>query len=239
MKVKLKVAGGKLAGKTIDLPQGTFLIGRGKECDLRARSDIVSRRHCEIIVDDASVVIRDLESKNGTFVNDDRIVDRQELTQGDTIQVGPMRFELLIKTQQKRSVAAPQVAAADVAAASKPQPELEPAEEPDAELADFTPAASSEADEDISQWLDDDDDLGAAPVKETALQDTDIPGMDDTRQVNLDTERTTGGANPAPNPPDKNRGKQKPGKLPPVDSAPSTDSGSAAADVLKQFTRRK
>jgi pSer/pThr/pTyr-binding forkhead associated (FHA) protein len=234
MKVKLKVAGGKLAGKTIDLPQGTFLVGRGQECDLRARSDIVSRRHCEIIVDDASVVIRDLESKNGTFVNDDRIVDRQELTPGDMIQVGPMRFELLIKTRQKRSVAAPQVAAA-----AEPRSELKPEEEPDAELADFTPVASDESDEDISQWLDDDDDLGVAPVKETALQDTDVPGMDDTRQVDLDAERTTDDPDPGPNPPGKNRGKQKPGKLPPSDSTPSTDSGSAAADVLKQFSRRK
>jgi pSer/pThr/pTyr-binding forkhead associated (FHA) protein len=234
MKVKLKVAGGRLAGKTIRLEKGTFLVGRGQGCDLRARSDIVSRQHCEILVDDASVVIHDLESKNGTFVNDDRIVGQQELQAGDTLQIGPMRFELLIEAQ-KQSIAAPEVVAVEAVA----EPELEPDDEPDMELASFTSVRSSDSkDDDISQWLDDDDDLGAAPAKEGALQDTDVPGLDDTRQVELAGDATTDSST-ADRATGKGPGKQKPGKLPPVQSETSKDSGEAAASVLKQFSKRK
>jgi len=41
-------------------------------------------------------LIRDFESTNGTFVNDEPITGEQELKMGDEIQIGPLKFEVLI-----------------------------------------------------------------------------------------------------------------------------------------------
>lgn len=72
-----------------ELKPGRYLIGRDTRCAMRVTSAEVSRRHCEITVDESEVTIRDLDSSNGTWVNAER-VDRAELGAGDLISVGPV-----------------------------------------------------------------------------------------------------------------------------------------------------
>ena len=76
MVTKLIVASGKSAGRSISIKRNKLLIGRSEECDVRPLSDEVSRRHCVVTVGPADAWIEDLKSRNGTFVNGDRIEGR-------------------------------------------------------------------------------------------------------------------------------------------------------------------
>ena len=72
------------------------VIGRTNSCDLRIPVPDVSRKHCELVLEDDELVLRDLESSNGTLCNDKRVVEI-ELEPGDTIAVGPVRFVVQIE----------------------------------------------------------------------------------------------------------------------------------------------
>lgn len=67
-----------------------LVIGRSSECKLRVPVDSVSRQHCELLMnDDEELVIRDLKSSNGTFVNRERVGGSRELSAGDLVSIGP------------------------------------------------------------------------------------------------------------------------------------------------------
>jgi len=72
----------------MSLSPGRLVIGRSQEAELRVPSPAVSRQHCEIEVGPSGLVIRDLGSRNGTFVNCQRTPE-QPLKAGDLIAVGP------------------------------------------------------------------------------------------------------------------------------------------------------
>jgi len=99
MEVRLKVLVGRSAGQEIAVPGPSFLIGRADECQLRPKSEYISRRHCEIVLEDSRAVIRDLGSRTGTFVNGAKIPPQRnvELQSGDTVKVGPLEFDVLLK----------------------------------------------------------------------------------------------------------------------------------------------
>lgn len=85
----LILAGGAAAGAARALPTGTTIIGRANDTDQRFDDPKISRRHARLTVAaDGCVVLEDLGSSNGTYVNDVRIT-RQELKNGDRIQFGP------------------------------------------------------------------------------------------------------------------------------------------------------
>ncbi|HET6328110.1 MAG TPA: FHA domain-containing protein [Planctomycetaceae bacterium] len=96
LQAKLKVVGGRHHGKIIPLATRKFLIGREQDCHLRPNSELVSRHHCALWVDDFAVRVRDLGSTNGTFVNNSRVRGEQVLGAGDHIRVGKLDFELLV-----------------------------------------------------------------------------------------------------------------------------------------------
>ena len=73
-----------------------FLIGRSPQCHLRLRYPAVSRMHCELIVRDGYVAVRDLGSKNGTFVNNSRVFSERKLLSGDHLSLGTHYFEVVI-----------------------------------------------------------------------------------------------------------------------------------------------
>ncbi|MAG94612.1 MAG: hypothetical protein CMJ48_12815 [Planctomycetaceae bacterium] len=86
---------GKHRGKKFRLPASELLIGRDDECQIRlGTASDVSRRHCRVMVTDAGVVVRDLGSRNGTFVNDVSIHSETELNPGDLLRIGPMVLQL-------------------------------------------------------------------------------------------------------------------------------------------------
>src|SRR5918998_1362748 len=97
MKVQLIVAKGRPEGKVIPLPGRSFKIGRGDQCQLRPNSDLVSREHAEIVVTDDRVTVRDLGSRNGTFVNGEVLTRERVLAHCDLLDVGPLTFTVAIQ----------------------------------------------------------------------------------------------------------------------------------------------
>jgi predicted component of type VI protein secretion system len=75
---------------TINRPMA--VVGRAKGCSVRIPENDVSRRHCRIKQTDGFVVIEDLRSLNGTYVNGERITGAKAVRPGDAVEVGPLRF---------------------------------------------------------------------------------------------------------------------------------------------------
>lgn len=77
------------------LPAGKLVIGRGAACDLVLNHPSVSRRHAELDrLPDGRWVIRDLNSRNGTRVNEMAVFE-QAMRPGDLIQIGQFALRLI------------------------------------------------------------------------------------------------------------------------------------------------
>ncbi|MEW6323179.1 MAG: HD domain-containing phosphohydrolase [Acidobacteriota bacterium] len=89
------VRAGKDASRVITLSPGqTLTFGRLKTCDVPVDDESVSRRHCTVHARQQVCVVADLQSANGTFVNDRRVAT-VELAAGDRLRVGSTVFEFL------------------------------------------------------------------------------------------------------------------------------------------------
>ena len=77
--------------KTFSLPSSVTVIGRRQDCDLCVPMMVVSRRHCELNMDQGQLRVRDLGSRNGTFLNGERI-EEALVNPGDIVQIGPVSF---------------------------------------------------------------------------------------------------------------------------------------------------
>jgi pSer/pThr/pTyr-binding forkhead associated (FHA) protein len=69
------------------LKSGQNRLGRADQNDFQVNHPSVSGSHCEIVVSSAGVLLKDLGSTNGTYVNNRRI-DRHELVDNDFIKFG-------------------------------------------------------------------------------------------------------------------------------------------------------
>src|SRR5678815_878863 len=76
-----------LGRRTIPIERPVTTFGRRSECDVRLTGADVSRQHAELLLQDGRILLRDCESKFGTYVNGERITER-ELKPGDTIGLG-------------------------------------------------------------------------------------------------------------------------------------------------------
>jgi serine phosphatase RsbU (regulator of sigma subunit)/pSer/pThr/pTyr-binding forkhead associated (FHA) protein len=76
-----------LGRRTIPIERPVLTIGRRSECDVRVTGADVSRQHAEVVNRDGRIFLRDCGSKFGTFVNGEKIAER-ELKPGDTIGLG-------------------------------------------------------------------------------------------------------------------------------------------------------
>ena len=84
-RARYQLVGQRWIGFLID---GENLIGRGGEARIVAPSVRVSRHHARIVVSGQSVTIEDLESKNGTFVSNRRVVEPTPIEDGDRVRIG-------------------------------------------------------------------------------------------------------------------------------------------------------
>jgi pSer/pThr/pTyr-binding forkhead associated (FHA) protein len=91
MQASFTVISGPHRGQTFQIPRGKFIIGRETDCRLVLGSNAVGRHHCVLLLDDYTLRIRDLASKNGTFVNRDQTrTGERILVSGDTIRVADL-----------------------------------------------------------------------------------------------------------------------------------------------------
>src|SRR5688572_24632443 len=77
----------------IHLKSGTNTIGRSPACDTQINHGSVSSTHCEVTVNGNAIVVRDLGSTNGTFLNRAPI-EQATLAAGQRLQLGGVEMEL-------------------------------------------------------------------------------------------------------------------------------------------------
>ena len=95
MKLSLVVlTPGKSEGKVIPITLSQFVIGRDPQCHLRPASALISKRHCACSVRDGKIFLRDFDSTNGTFINDQPVKGEIEVKNDDRLKVGPLLFSL-------------------------------------------------------------------------------------------------------------------------------------------------
>jgi pSer/pThr/pTyr-binding forkhead associated (FHA) protein len=73
------------------LPGSIKTVGRAPRADFVVDAPLVSRLHCRLTLQDNGVLVEDLDSTNGTFVNGSR-VRKGLLASGDVLRVGRMEF---------------------------------------------------------------------------------------------------------------------------------------------------
>ena len=92
----LVVVRGPNAGSRFLLDREATTVGRHPDSDIFLDDVTVSRRHAEVLLSGDRVSVRDLGSLNGSYVNNER-VDERDLESGDEVQIG--RFKLLFVGQ--------------------------------------------------------------------------------------------------------------------------------------------
>ncbi|MCC6748601.1 MAG: GGDEF domain-containing protein [Deltaproteobacteria bacterium] len=86
---------GAQMGKRFPLEASEQYIGRGNDCEIMVDMDSVSRRHARIEQKGAATLITDMESTNGTYVNEHPVTQARALADGDLVQVGNAIFKFL------------------------------------------------------------------------------------------------------------------------------------------------
>lgn len=91
----LRFVSGKYQGGEIPVPENKeIIVGRSSNIDIVLVEDMVSRQHAKIFREDNQLIIQDLESTNGTFVNGER-VKKRVLLEGDRILIGTSIIKLV------------------------------------------------------------------------------------------------------------------------------------------------
>ena len=93
-KCQLVVLNGVNKGKKLDLNRPVTKIGKKENNELILDEKTVSRNHVEIVQLENSYVLKDLESTNGTYINDIRVKEAY-LSPGDVIRIGTIRIEFI------------------------------------------------------------------------------------------------------------------------------------------------
>lgn len=93
----LLVLEGSQRGQRVSVSRLPFLIGRGPECHLRPVSPAVGSPHCVLLDHSGVLMLADLGSATGTFVNGVRLEGILAVGDGDELVIGPLRFRLVFK----------------------------------------------------------------------------------------------------------------------------------------------
>jgi pSer/pThr/pTyr-binding forkhead associated (FHA) protein len=216
MKLSLMVLNaGKASGQTIAITTPQFVIGRDAKCNLRPASAMISKQHCALIIKDEKVYLKDFDSTNGTFVNDQPIKGAVQIKHGDMLKVGPLTFKVVLE-----GVPAP-------VAAAKPTPTPPP--KPKFAVADDDPAAA------LLLSCDEENSNGEALVGTTEDVDS-VPGgstiMELPAVAGKQAETADTPAPDAPKPP------HKPAEKKPNPSGAAQSAAQAILDRYKKGLRK-
>ena len=91
----------RLADHWVELVEGATIIGRDADATIVLDDDLVSRRHAMIEVSGGQAVLRDLDSRNGTFLNNQRVTEAVVLQNGDRIGIGDHVLDVRVQGQSE------------------------------------------------------------------------------------------------------------------------------------------
>jgi len=170
-----------------------------------------------ITIDEKGVIIRDLKSRNGVVINGTKVEKGARLKVGDKLQIGKLKFEVMI----------------DHTLGGSKKPKVK-----DMKEAAVRSASSKGAmeEEDVASWLDEADDMDK--TRKLTDPDTRQFKLDETERVLLNDETTETKLEAQETKP-ADEEKKKPGKLPMKAGPQSNDSREAASDMLRKFFNRR
>ena len=96
---KLQAITGEITGQEISVDRD-MLVGRHQDADVLLQAAEISRRHAALLLKDQLLWVQDLNSSNGTFINDIRIEQEKQLHDGDIVQFASFKFSVLAPTQE-------------------------------------------------------------------------------------------------------------------------------------------
>ena len=220
MQVNLKVLSGTHEGKNIPIKDEKFFIGRGDSCQLRPKSESISRKHCAIVQKDGRVLLVDLKSRNGTFVNDKQLSPEKAkiLKSGDKIRCGQLEFEVEI----------------EVGIANSKQAEVANVKQAAERITEQSSGFDSRESFDISSWLLEADQINRTiPTQQPVEQETRQFTMEDTTKMESSVASEEAKAEETKS---KRPEKKEPMKLPKQNEGPSTkNTKDAASETLKKY----
>jgi diguanylate cyclase (GGDEF)-like protein len=85
---------GEYLGRRYSIEERPLIIGRSPDCDIQLTDDCVSRVHCRVTPANTGIIISDLDSTNGTYIDGDSVTARS-LRDGDRIKIGRSIFKFL------------------------------------------------------------------------------------------------------------------------------------------------
>ena len=221
MKLKLKVLQGASANQEIAIPVAKFLVGRGEECHLRPKSPAISRHHCAILTANGQASVKDLGSKNGTFVNEKRIEGLTSIKSGDVLSFGPLTFEVVI----------------DHTLGGIKRPKVR-------DIADVAERTQKDVmqEDDIASWLEEGNVSGRiddTSTRQFKIEEKPVPVEEDeddgdtTIMTTTETDETMDDSSSK-----KKKKKKEYGKLPPRTANNADSSVDAANDAIKRYFNR-
>jgi hypothetical protein len=90
-RLRVETAAGLRAGAAYDLSEGA-LLGRGEQADIQLEDSFASARHARFVRQGDVMVLEDLGSTNGTYLNGEPLTGPQPLHLGDRIKIGDSEF---------------------------------------------------------------------------------------------------------------------------------------------------
>ena len=230
MQVLLKIVGGKHAGREIKITSPEFIIGRGEGAHLKPASEMVSRKHCSIKIQDGKAIVADMGSRNGSFLNDAKLTKPTVAKNGDRLRVGRLEFEFVldpVKSAKNPKVKDVVDAASRTASTAKS-------------------VKKSSIEDSISDWLVDEDDDSPFDDPDFDASETVQFSLEETREFVRNSEEEVAEKEvaekeevKATDAKAKRIDKKKKGKLPPRPKKSHGDSTDAADDILKKLLNRR
>jgi pSer/pThr/pTyr-binding forkhead associated (FHA) protein len=238
MKLSLVVlTSGKMQGQALEIKLPQFLVGRDPQCHLRPASPMISKRHCALLQRDGKVFVRDFDSTNGTFINEQAVKGEVELHHDDKLRIGPLLFTVRIETtapvnrqtpppptRTPATKAAAKAAAPAQPSVSTPTPAPDTAPKP-------APAAAGGDDDDIAAMLlslhDDTPATGG-------VSPNDIPDGSTVHDLTVSPEMLAGGEAATKAEKDKKAEEEKAAKA----KAAAANTSSAAKSILEKYMKR-
>lgn len=103
-KVYLTVVEGENFGEEYECKDKETAIGRSSGNDIVIKDEGISRRHCLIEPATSAYVLKDLNSTNGTFLNNKKISSPVALKHGDKIKIGKAVLQFIISEEKREKV---------------------------------------------------------------------------------------------------------------------------------------
>jgi hypothetical protein len=176
------------------------IIGRGTDATFTIKHPLLSRKHCEVFEENGAVLVRDLASLNGTFVNGSRVESTLAVDSGSQLKLGAVVMEVQFNGAVSEDTIASnnEAEAFDLGAVETAETEVMAAAESDAasDIPDFE--VSSPVSPPPADMLDLGDFEITAPAVEESQAAQDLPSLTDLAEASATEPAETAVVPPAP-----------------------------------------